>query len=185
MPPPCAPSRVFHPYPAGPVLFLPLRPLRPGAPGAEAAEPPAQETLDLLKLELPDLRLAREVHLPSFYTVAALDGETAPHIMGTILKLLGAGAGKEAGAGAGEGVGADAGADAGAGARVAGREAPGCVMCIGHNKGWEEAASLFCGQAVELQSASAALLSQPPGEDSWEGAFGGGGTWRLDGIVTG
>ena len=41
------------------------------------------------------------------------------------------------------------------------------------------------GQAVELQSASAALLSQPPGEDSWEGAFGGGGTWSLDGIVTG
>ena len=101
--------------------------------------------------------------------------------MGTILNLLGSGSGVGSGSGGEE---AQSGGARGAGGGAEGK-APDCVMCIGHNKGWEEAASLFCGQAVELQSASAALLSQPPGEDSWEGAFGGGGTWSLDGIVTG
>ncbi|KAG2433041.1 hypothetical protein HXX76_008768 [Chlamydomonas incerta] len=32
------------------------------------------------------------------------------------------------------------------------------VMCVGHNKGWEEAASQLAGQAVKLRTASAALL---------------------------
>eukprot|EP00195_Chlamydomonas_chlamydogama_P010681 CAMPEP_0202905084 /NCGR_PEP_ID=MMETSP1392-20130828/32444_1 /ASSEMBLY_ACC=CAM_ASM_000868 /TAXON_ID=225041 /ORGANISM="Chlamydomonas chlamydogama, Strain SAG 11-48b" /LENGTH=221 /DNA_ID=CAMNT_0049593019 /DNA_START=204 /DNA_END=869 /DNA_ORIENTATION=- len=33
-----------------------------------------------------------------------------------------------------------------------------CVMCVGHNKGMEEAASSFAKQAVKLKTASAALL---------------------------
>eukprot|EP00798_Chlamydomonas_sp_ICE-L_P030021 gene30021-17915_t len=33
-----------------------------------------------------------------------------------------------------------------------------CVMCVGHNKGWEEAASSMSGSAVQLETASAALL---------------------------
>ncbi|KAG2448681.1 hypothetical protein HYH02_006038 [Chlamydomonas schloesseri] len=32
------------------------------------------------------------------------------------------------------------------------------IMCVGHNKGWEEAASQLAGQAVKLRTASAALL---------------------------
>ena len=120
------------------------------------------------------------MHLPSLYTVAALDGETAPYIMGTILNLLGGGNGKDSGSGGGE---AQAGGAGGAGVGGGGK-APEGVMCIGHNKGWEEAASLFCGEVVKLESASAALLSRPD-EDSWEGAFDDEGQWHLDGIVTG
>lgn len=33
-----------------------------------------------------------------------------------------------------------------------------CVMLVGHNKGWEEAASSLSGQAIKLRTASAALL---------------------------
>lgn len=29
---------------------------------------------------------------------------------------------------------------------------------MGHNKGWEEAASMFCGASVELKTCNAALL---------------------------
>lgn len=43
------------------------------------------------------------------------------------------------------------------------------VMCVGHNKGWEEAASSFCGQAVKLRTASAALLQAYA--DSWRDAL--------------
>ena len=100
--------------------------------------------------------------------------------MGTILNLLGSGSGVGSGSGGEE---AQSGGARGAGGGAEGK-APDCVMCIGHNKGWEEAASLFCGEAVKLESASAALLSRPD-EDSWEGAFDNGGQWRLDGIVTG
>lgn len=32
---------------------------------------------------------------------------------------------------------------------------------MGHNRGWEEAASQFCGVAVELKTANAALLEAP------------------------
>ncbi|KAJ9518852.1 hypothetical protein QJQ45_026099, partial [Haematococcus lacustris] len=33
-----------------------------------------------------------------------------------------------------------------------------CVMCVGHNKGWEEAASSWSGRAIKLGTATAALL---------------------------
>ena len=38
--------------------------------------------------------------------------------------------------------------------------------CMGHNRGWEEAASQLCGVAVELKTANAALLEAPGG--SWK-----------------
>lgn len=119
----------------------------------------SRETLgEMVRTHTP-LSMAETHFMGSLYAFAAMDGLTADHLRETVSSL----------------VEKDGGSDD----RVR------TVMVIGHNKGWEEAASLFCGQAVELQSASAALLSQPPGEDSWEGAFGGGGTWSLDGIVTG
>ncbi|KAJ8427645.1 hypothetical protein Cgig2_026261 [Carnegiea gigantea] len=55
--------------------------------------------------------------------------------------------------------------------------------CMGHNKGWEEAASMFTGSEVELQTCNAALL-EAIGK-SWEEAFAlaGLGGWKLQGIV--
>lgn len=44
-----------------------------------------------------------------------------------------------------------------------------CVLCLGHNKGWEEAASSFVGEKVKLQPCTAALLDQHAA--SWEEAF--------------
>jgi hypothetical protein len=32
------------------------------------------------------------------------------------------------------------------------------IRCMGHNKGWEEAASMFSGDKVELKTCNAALL---------------------------
>jgi len=57
------------------------------------------------------------------------------------------------------------------------------VMCMGHNRGWEEAASLLCGISVELKTANAALLEAPG--SSWQEAFdkAGMGGWKLVGIL--
>lgn len=57
-----------------------------------------------------------------------------------------------------------------------------CIMCVGHNRGWEEAASSFAGQAVKLRTASAALLQCQA--DSWAEALKEGGNWRLVDVVT-
>ncbi|XP_028066768.1 uncharacterized protein At3g52155, chloroplastic-like isoform X7 [Camellia sinensis] len=40
------------------------------------------------------------------------------------------------------------------------------VMCMGHNRGWEEAASMFSGTSIELKTCNAALL-EATGK-SWE-----------------
>ncbi|CAH9133758.1 unnamed protein product [Cuscuta epithymum] len=57
------------------------------------------------------------------------------------------------------------------------------VMCMGHNKGWEEAASMFSGALIELKTCNAALL-EATGK-SWKEAFSlaGFGGWKLHGIV--
>lgn len=52
-----------------------------------------------------------------------------------------------------------------------------CVMCVGHNKGWEEAASSFARQAVRLHTASAALF-EAVGR-SWQDATSPDVEWRL------
>ncbi|KXZ51599.1 hypothetical protein GPECTOR_12g563 [Gonium pectorale] len=51
------------------------------------------------------------------------------------------------------------------------------VMCVGHNKGWEEAASQFAGSAVKLRTASAALLQCYSA--SWRDVLSDGVTWQL------
>ncbi|KAF5832652.1 hypothetical protein DUNSADRAFT_11397 [Dunaliella salina] len=57
-----------------------------------------------------------------------------------------------------------------------------CVMLVGHNKGWEEAASQLAGQAVKLQTASAALLQVTA--ESWADVLQGeDARWRLVGIL--
>lgn len=56
-----------------------------------------------------------------------------------------------------------------------------CVMCLGHNKGWEEAATSFTGTEVRLQPASAALMEQ--GGDTWQDALSDAASWRLVEVV--
>lgn len=55
------------------------------------------------------------------------------------------------------------------------------VLCIGHNKGWEEAASSFVKQEVRLKSATAALIQQA--SDRWQEALQDGAVWELVAVV--
>jgi phosphohistidine phosphatase SixA len=58
------------------------------------------------------------------------------------------------------------------------------VMCVGHNRGWEEAASELSGQDVELKTANACVLEARPG-DGWGDALAQAGpAWALRGILT-
>ena len=98
---------------------------------------------------------AAETHfLGSLYHFAAMDGVTATHLRETIL------------------------------ATVSRRPEVRTVMCVGHNKGWEEAASDFAGKEVKLKVANAALLECGGGE-SWAVAFAEGSAvrWKLRGVV--
>uniref|UniRef100_A0A061R5Z5 Phosphoglycerate mutase family protein n=1 Tax=Tetraselmis sp. GSL018 TaxID=582737 RepID=A0A061R5Z5_9CHLO len=54
------------------------------------------------------------------------------------------------------------------------------VMCMGHNKGWQEAATSFAGAPVSLKTATAALLEGSGA--TWEEAFQQG--FCLQGILT-
>eukprot|EP00238_Polyblepharides_amylifera_P009667 CAMPEP_0196576852 /NCGR_PEP_ID=MMETSP1081-20130531/6020_1 /TAXON_ID=36882 /ORGANISM="Pyramimonas amylifera, Strain CCMP720" /LENGTH=178 /DNA_ID=CAMNT_0041895571 /DNA_START=288 /DNA_END=824 /DNA_ORIENTATION=+ len=51
-----------------------------------------------------------------------------------------------------------------------------CVMCVGHNRGWEEAVSDFCGSEIELQTGNAALLESKGA--SWKDVFSQE-SWKL------
>lgn len=58
----------------------------------------------------------------------------------------------------------------------------GGVMCIGHNRGWEEAVGHLSGEAVHLQPAHAALLESDAA--TWKDATESGAAWRLAGVVS-
>eukprot|EP00245_Coleochaete_scutata_P005295 TRINITY_DN18747_c0_g1_i1.p1 TRINITY_DN18747_c0_g1~~TRINITY_DN18747_c0_g1_i1.p1 ORF type:complete len:285 (+),score=43.92 TRINITY_DN18747_c0_g1_i1:31-885(+) len=111
-----------------------------------------RETLEVMMNEVPLFRKAVVRFLGSYYTVAAMDGETAKHLQETVSQFT--------------------------------EQGTGCVMCMGHNRGWEEAASEFAGQQVELKTANAALLESAGG--TWQEAFvqAGEGGWSLQGLVT-
>lgn len=89
--------------------------------------------------------------MASFYSVPAMDGQTAQHLQQTVCQYS--------------------------------RDDILTVMCMGHNRGWEEAASVFSGVPVELKTSNAALL-EASGQ-SWEEAFysAGFGGWKLLSIV--
>ncbi|GMI91408.1 hypothetical protein like AT3G52155 [Hibiscus trionum] len=115
----------------------------------------AVRTRETLKIMQEQVRgfLEAEVHfISSFYSIAAMDGQTAEHLQRTICQYS-----------SGEIL---------------------TIMCMGHNRGWEEAASMFTGASIELKTCNAALL-EAPGK-SWEEAFdaAGYGGWKLQGIVT-
>jgi polyadenylate-binding protein len=56
-------------------------------------------------------------------------------------------------------------------------------MCVGHNRGWEEAASELSGQRVELKTANACVLEAPSGAQ-WSDALADGSAWALRAVVT-
>ncbi|KAL3614911.1 hypothetical protein CASFOL_040572 [Castilleja foliolosa] len=114
----------------------------------------AQRTRETLKIMQEKVRafLEAEVHfISSFYSIAAMDGQTAEHLQQAICKYS--------------------------------SDKILTIMCMGHNRGWEEAASMFSGASIELKTCNAALL-EATGK-SWEEAFSlaGFGGWKLHGIV--
>ncbi|MEW5302215.1 MAG: hypothetical protein WDW36_005018 [Sanguina aurantia] len=56
-----------------------------------------------------------------------------------------------------------------------------CVLLCGHNRGWEEAASAFAGQAIKLRTASAALLQCV--STSWGDVLTEENRWQLVAVV--
>ncbi|XP_042518861.1 uncharacterized protein At3g52155, chloroplastic isoform X1 [Macadamia integrifolia] len=110
-----------------------------------------RETLKIMQEQVQGF-LEAEVHLfSSFYSIAAMDGQTAEHIQKAVCEYS--------------------------------RDEILTVMCMGHNRGWEEAASMLSGALVELKTCNAALL-EATGK-SWNEAFSlaGLGGWKLHGIV--
>ncbi|XVF75127.1 hypothetical protein PTKIN_Ptkin13bG0162700 [Pterospermum kingtungense] len=111
-----------------------------------------RETLNIMQEQVRGF-IEAEVHfISSFYSIAAMDGQTAEHLQRIICQYS--------------------------------RDEILTIMCMGHNKGWEEAASMFTGASIELNTCNAALL-EATGK-SWEEAFAvaGFGGWKLQGIVT-
>ncbi|KAH7660298.1 Histidine phosphatase superfamily clade-1 protein [Dioscorea alata] len=110
-----------------------------------------KETLQILQETAIGFSEAEVYFIPSFYSVAAMDGQTAEHLQSAICEYS--------------------------------RDESLTVMCMGHNRGWEEAATMFSGASVELKTCNAALL-EAAGK-SWEEAFStaGLGGWKLHGIV--
>ena len=57
------------------------------------------------------------------------------------------------------------------------------ILCVGHNKGWEEAAEILSGRNVRLDNSSAALLqAEAQGGESWKDLLdevSGAGRWQL------
>ncbi|PWA91928.1 Histidine phosphatase superfamily, clade-1 [Artemisia annua] len=110
-----------------------------------------RQTLEIMQHHVPAFLQAQVHFIPSFYSVAAMDGQTAHHLHRAISKyathdIL-------------------------------------TVMCMGHNRGWEEAASTLSGASIELKTCNAALL-EAAGK-SWEEAFllAGHGGWKLQQLV--
>ncbi|OWM85679.1 uncharacterized protein At3g52155, chloroplastic [Punica granatum] len=110
-----------------------------------------RETLRIMQEQVRSFLEAEVHYISSFYSIAAMDGQTAEHLQNAICKYS--------------------------------RDEIVTVMCMGHNKGWEEAASMFSGASIELKTCNAALL-EASGR-SWEEAFAlaGLGGWKLHGIV--
>ncbi|KAM3274675.1 hypothetical protein ACQJBY_043608 [Aegilops geniculata] len=106
-----------------------------------------KETLQIMQEHVQGLSQALVHFIPSFYSIAAMDGQTAEHLQKAICEYS--------------------------------TDEILTVMCMGHNKGWEEAASMFSGDSVVLKTCNAALL-EAAGKSWIEAGLGG---WKLHGIV--
>ncbi|KAG6642003.1 hypothetical protein CIPAW_09G113200 [Carya illinoinensis] len=85
-----------------------------------------RETLKIMQEQAPGFLDAEVRFISSFYSIAAMDGQTAEHLQQIISRYS--------------------------------RDEILTIMCMGHNRGWEEAASMFTGASVELKTCNAALL---------------------------
>lgn len=110
-----------------------------------------RETLKCMQDKVKELSEAEVHFISSFYSIAAMDGQTAQHLQQAICKYA--------------------------------RDETLTVMCMGHNRGWEEAASMLSGASIELKTCNAALLEASG--NSWEEAFSmaGFGGWKLQHII--
>ncbi|XP_073156468.1 uncharacterized protein At3g52155, chloroplastic isoform X1 [Henckelia pumila] len=110
-----------------------------------------RETLKIMQEQVQGFLEAKVHFISSFYSVAAMDGQTAEHLQQAICSYSG--------------------------------DEILTIMCMGHNKGWEEAASMLSGSSINLKTCNAALL-EATGK-SWEEAFSlaGFGGWKLLGVV--
>ncbi|KAL5972319.1 hypothetical protein ACLOJK_041572 [Asimina triloba] len=85
-----------------------------------------KETLQIMQENARGFLEAEVYFIASFYSIAAMDGQTAEHLEQTISEYA--------------------------------RDEILTVMCMGHNRGWEEAASMLSGATIELKTCNAALL---------------------------
>ncbi|KAL2475794.1 Phosphoglycerate mutase family protein [Abeliophyllum distichum] len=110
-----------------------------------------RETLKIMQEQVRGFLEAKVHFISSFYSIAAMDGQTAEHLQQAICKYS--------------------------------KDDILTVMCMGHNRGWEEAASALSGASIELKTCNAALL-EATGK-SWEEAFSlaGFGGWKLQAVV--
>lgn len=131
----------------------------------------SRETLAAMQAVHAPLRDATTVFMGSLYAVAAMDGVTADHLKETIVEWAEKAENEKT--------------DEGGAAR-----AVRCVLLVGHNKGWEEAASDFTGERVSLRVANAALIECASDDDdgslTWARAFDSSGPagWTLSGVET-
>ncbi|CAA6670137.1 unnamed protein product [Spirodela intermedia] len=104
-----------------------------------------KETLHLMREHAACFLEAKVRYVPSFYSVAAMDGQTAEHLQKAVCEYS--------------------------------EDEILTVMCMGHNKGWEEAASMLAGASIELKTCNAALL-EASGQ-SWNELY-----YSLESFVT-
>eukprot|EP01025_Chloroclados_australasicus_P049099 TRINITY_DN5582_c0_g1_i1.p1 TRINITY_DN5582_c0_g1~~TRINITY_DN5582_c0_g1_i1.p1 ORF type:complete len:308 (-),score=37.95 TRINITY_DN5582_c0_g1_i1:649-1467(-) len=107
-----------------------------------------RQTVEAMRALASVIREVKVQFLGSLYAVSALDGMTRQHLSECILKEV-----------------------------ATMKLAVNCVMCVGHNKGWEEATSSFCGQEIKLGTSSAALLESSA--SNWEDALKEDSKWKL------
>ncbi|CAK0787456.1 hypothetical protein CVIRNUC_010676 [Coccomyxa viridis] len=107
-----------------------------------------KQTLAMMAEAHPAFQEAATLFRGSLYTVAALDGQTRKHLQEVVTAEVDQRA-----------------------------EQVQCVLCLGHNKGMEEAATSLAGNAVRLETANAALLQKLG--DSWQEALAEEHAWDL------
>ena len=126
----------------------------------------SRETLELMSRENAAFKDSSAVYLGSLYHFASLDGQMATHLRELVTATT-------VGDGAND-------------IRT--------ILCVGHNKGMEEATSELCGRDVQLQVATAALLEKTYACDiddenceersSWRGVMACKEKWTLVALAT-
>ena len=128
---------------------------------------------------------ASTLYLGSLYHFASLDGQLRQHLSECVVKEVVQSTTDESSAGEESSGAGSADDECGVGMLSADART---IMCVGHNKGMEEAAGEFCGRDVRLQVATAALLERTyEGDDGWVGVMGekeGKGSWRLVAVAS-